>query len=185
MCLQTKTVVSSHLHPAALYVYCRNTEDVSPVRVGDGVISHTDRQVQHPLLCLECEQILNKGGEAWVNPKLATVKDGFPLYDILMKGPAEAPDIYYAANNGPLETKTEKCRMFGLYVPGVLFTLNAGRLIDPLMREACFYGNSVHPIFVSDEVMGTIWNRLAKQYHESRKTRRYSAAQAKRSAARE
>ena len=75
MCLETKSVVSSHLYPAALYDYCRNSVGESPMCVANGVVMVTDRQVQDYLLCLECEEVLNKGGETWVNPKLATIKE--------------------------------------------------------------------------------------------------------------
>jgi hypothetical protein len=258
MCLETKNVVSSHLYPAALYAYCRAADDSGPVRVGDGFIMHTDRQMQHPLLCVECEQILNKGGEMWVNPKLATVKQGFPLYDILMKGSAafqdEAGGIYFAAENphididklahfsmgifwkaavhswkakerkpmialgpyadtiriwlraespfpknvalsvmlarpnravvaftGPVERRTKGWRTFWLYVPGVSFTLSVGRLIESEMRETCVHESATHPIFVSDDVMGVVWKRLREQYQESRRTKGYLEAKARRS----
>lgn len=78
MCLKTRNVVSSHLYPAALYAYCRSPEGHSPMRVANDAVVLTDQHVQEDLLCLKCEDILNKGGETWVNPKLATIKDGFP-----------------------------------------------------------------------------------------------------------
>jgi len=109
MCLETKNVVSSHLHPAALYAYCRNADDESPVRVGDGIVIQTDRQLQDYLLCVECEDILNKGGEMWANPKLATIQKSFPLYNIVMKGPAahtdEQGEIYFAALNPEIDVE--------------------------------------------------------------------------------
>jgi hypothetical protein len=258
MCLQTGPAVSSHLYPAALYNYCRNAEHVSPVMVGGGIIMHTDRQMQHPLLCLECEDILNKGGETWTNPRLATVNKTFPLFDILAKYPAayehEAGGLYSAAENpeihveklthfaigifwkaavhswkakekeplielgpyaetirvwlrgeskfpknvhlgvvlsrpdralvalhGPVEAESKKWRTFLLHVPGVAFTLSVGRLISPEMRMNCFHENPNHPVFVSDEVTDAVWKRLSEQYHESRKTKGYLAAKAKRS----
>ncbi len=86
------------------------------MRVGDGVIMQTDRQLQHPLLCADCEEILNKNGETWVNPKLATVKDGFPLYEILIRRQAAAEDeaggIYFAVENGDIDV--EKLTHFAL-----------------------------------------------------------------------
>lgn len=257
MCLETKEVVSSHLHPAALYLSLRSAEDASPVRVGDDVIMHTDRQMQQPLLCRGCEDILNKGGETWTIPKLATATKSFPLYDILMKVPAavgvDVGGIYLAADNpeidvtklthfgmgifwkasvnawkakekepmiqlgpysdsirtwlrgergfpenicisimlskperalialhGPVMAYRKVWRSFLLYVPGIAFTLYTGKLLEPEMKETCFYGNTMHPIFVSDQVTGQIWARLAKQFHESRKTKSYMAAKAKR-----
>ncbi len=258
MCLATKNVVSSHLHPAALYAYCRNADDESPMRVGDGVVIQTDRQLQDYLLCLECEDILNKGGEMWVNPKLATIQKSFPLYDIVMKGPAAHADekggLYFAALNpeidveklthfamgifwkasvhswkgnekspliqlgpygetirtwlrdesafpkyvcltvlvarpenalivltGPTERLPGRWHSFSLSVPGIMFTLEVGKQIDLEMRMTCFHENPMHPIFISDDVMGVAWNKLGEHFRESRKTKGYLAAKAKRS----
>src|ERR1700722_487881 len=216
MCLETKDVVSSHLYPAAMYAYCRNADDESPMQVANGVVMQTDRQVQDYLLCLECEDILNKGGETWVNPKLAPVKQGFLLYDLVMKGPAAFQDgnggTYYAAQNpqidveklthfamgmfwkaavhtwrngrekirielgpytepirlwlrsegsfprnvnlavavaraentlvvmtGPVKQSTKRWQSFSLQVPGLLFTLHVGKLIDLELRNCCFH----------------------------------------------
>ncbi|PYT55261.1 MAG: hypothetical protein DMG43_03790 [Acidobacteria bacterium] len=248
MCLETKSVVSSHLYPAALYAYCRSAEDESPMRVGDDVVMLSDRQLQDYLLCAECEDILNKRGEMWVNPKLATVKDGFPLYEILIKGPAAHEDedggLYFASLNpeleveklthfamgifwkaavhswkgkkrspmielgpygdairlwlrgegtfpknvcltvmlsradrtlvvlgGPAPQSTKRWQSYFLHVPGVVFTLHVGKLIDLEMRVSCFHENPTHPIFVSDQVMGALWKRMGDQYRESRKTK--------------
>jgi len=257
MCLETKNVVSSHLYPAALYAYCRNHDNASPVRVGDGVVLHTDRQLQDHLLCAECEDILNKRGEMWVNPKLATLQKSFPLYDILMKGPAAHMDekggLYFAAHNpeidveklthfamgifwkasahswsgksrspmiqlgpygdgirtwlrgesgfpkhvcltvlvarpenalivltGPNERISGRWHSFSLGVPGVVFTLEVGKQIDSQMRMTCFHENATHPVLISDEVMGAVWNKVGEHYRESRKTKSYVAARAKR-----
>ena len=94
MCLQQKTLVRSHLIPAALYAYCRKGGH-RPIRFGDGALIPTDRQTQDYLLCRECETVLNRGGEAWMGKKLATWERTFPLYDLVMKQPAliGEPDI--------------------------------------------------------------------------------------------
>jgi hypothetical protein len=107
MCLRHGELVRSHLLPAALYGYCRK-EDVSPIRVGDGVVYFTDRQTQDYLLCAKCEDKLNKGGESWVNSKLASIDPRqFPLYDLIVSGPAAFADetggIYYAADNPDID----------------------------------------------------------------------------------
>jgi len=106
MCLQDKPLVSSHLMPAALYDYCRMGEH-SPLRVGGGIVLPTDRQTQDFLLCKDCEDVLNRGGETWVNDKLATREKTFPLYDILVQ---RAPDfdedgfaVYFTAKNPHLK----------------------------------------------------------------------------------
>ena len=249
------------MYPRALYEYCRGPDDESPMVVADGAVLQTDRQVQNHLLCLDCENILNKGGEMWVNPKLATVKDGFPLYDLVMKGPAAYEDssggTYHAVRNphidverlthfalgifwkaavhtwrvgkedirielgpyaepirlwlrgegpfpqnvnltllvarpqnalvvmrGPVKQSSKQWHSFSLQVPGLSFTLHVGKLIDPRNKICCFYTSSDHPIFVSDEVMGALWKRMAEHYQESRKTKSYLEAKAKRDAKR-
>ena len=256
MCLEMKNVVSSHLYAAALYGYCRNADDESPMRVANGVVMQTDWQVQDYLLCLECEDILNKGGEAWVNPKLATIQKTFPLYDLLMKVPAAFQDenggTYLAAQNpnidvdklthfamgmfwkaavhtwrigkeeiridlgpyaetirlwlrgecgfpknvnlvvalarpenmlvvltGPVQQSMRRWHGFSLQVPGLLFTLHLGKLIDLEMKDCCFHENPMHPIFIADDVMEAVWNKLGEHYRESRKTKSYLAAKAK------
>jgi len=260
MCLGVKEVVSSHLIPSALYDYCRSADNASPVRVGDGVIMHTDRQTQAYLLCTDCEDILNKGGENWVNRKLATMKQSFPLYDLLV-GTIPAFDenggTLYCANQNPMidadklthfalgifwkasvhswrgkhrspliqlgpysdvirtwlrgesqfpqhisltvslsrperalitfhdpiETKLLEWHAFLLYVPGVQFILSTGRDIDPAMKDTCFHENAAHPIFVSDDLTGQIWAKMAQHYRQARKTRGYVEAQAERAKA--
>jgi hypothetical protein len=72
--------------PAFLYDYCRKGEH-SPIRFGDDVVFPTDRQTQDYLLCTECEDILNQGGEKWIANKLATMDRTFPLYDTLTTVP--------------------------------------------------------------------------------------------------
>jgi hypothetical protein len=65
--------------------------------------------MQHPLLCLECEDILNQGGETWTNPRLTTVNEAFPFFAILVKHPAanehEAGGLYSAAENPEIDVE--------------------------------------------------------------------------------
>jgi len=63
LCLETKEVVSSHLLPAALYDYCRPPGG-NPIAFSTE--RETSRQMQHPLLCRQCEDLLNKKGEMWI-----------------------------------------------------------------------------------------------------------------------
>jgi hypothetical protein len=83
MCLLRRSVVESHLIPSSLYDHTYEG-DVGPVRVGDGVIIPGGRELKAPLLCLDCEDILNSGGEMWVGPKLGWV-GRFPLFDMARK----------------------------------------------------------------------------------------------------
>jgi len=105
--MMEKDLVRSHLIPHAIYAYCR-VNGATPVYVGNGIVSASDREKQDYLLCLECEDILSQGGETWVNPKLARMNPrSFPLYDMLVKEPAgyadETGGIYYARDNPEIE----------------------------------------------------------------------------------
>jgi hypothetical protein len=62
LCLETKNVVSNHLIPANAYEYLRSRGG-HPISLTTEVVMATDRQLQAYLLCLECEDRLNKGGE--------------------------------------------------------------------------------------------------------------------------
>ncbi len=102
MCLEVKPVVKSHLMPAALYNYCRS-ETGSPTLVIDGVAMVTDRHLQAYLLCNDCEDVLNKGGESWALDKFARIERTFPFYELLKKGPAAFEDdrgaLFYTSLN--------------------------------------------------------------------------------------
>jgi hypothetical protein len=109
MCLLMKTVVASHLIPEALYSHVTDGKS-SPIRVGDGYVIPTDRQIKTYLLCLDCEDILSKGGETWVCPKLAWVDRSFPLYDLLQAAggyivDADKEGLIWAANNPAIDVE--------------------------------------------------------------------------------
>jgi len=64
----------------------------------------TSRQLQHRLLCQVCEDVLNKGGENWLLPLLATIDKKFPLLDIIEQFEADVVDgelRTYAASRNP------------------------------------------------------------------------------------
>src|ERR1700674_5236900 len=115
MCLLEKDLVLSHLMPKALYAYCYKDEH-RPIKYGDGFLLPTDRQTKDYLLCKDCEDILNKGGESWITDKLATWERTFPLYDMLTKLPADFDEdgmmVYFAAKNP--EIKVDKLTHFAL-----------------------------------------------------------------------
>ena len=94
LCLLDKPLCESHLIPESLYAHVREGGE-SPIRVGDGVVMPTDRHMTTYLLCSKCEDILSKGGETWVAPKLAWVDGRFPLFDLL-----EAAGGFSAAEEG-------------------------------------------------------------------------------------
>jgi hypothetical protein len=115
MCTLPKPVVESHLIPSSLYDHTYEG-DVGPVRVGDGFVIPGGREVKAPLLCLDCEDILNSGGEGWVGPKLAWVS-GFPLFDMVRKCSGYVNEdgvqgLYYACSNSEIDI--EKLTHFAL-----------------------------------------------------------------------
>lgn len=115
MCLSEKQLVRSHLMSSFVYDYCRKGKH-SPIKVGGGIILPTDRQTKDYLLCQECEDVLNRGGEGWIADKLATWERTFPLYDILTEQkPSFDEDggaVYLAAENP--EIKVDKLAHFAL-----------------------------------------------------------------------
>jgi hypothetical protein len=107
MCLLDKPVVRSHLIPQAIYDYCRPPEG-NPIFISREVAMETSRQLQDYLLCEDCEDILNRGGESYLVGLLATIEKQFPLYDIVVSTP---PDVtldgfaaYALARNPRIET---------------------------------------------------------------------------------
>jgi hypothetical protein len=84
LCLQVKPIVKSHLMPAQVYGYCRPPGG-HPISVSSRIVIASDRQLQTDLLCLECEDVLNKGGEMWLLPLLARYEGSFPSYDLLLR----------------------------------------------------------------------------------------------------
>jgi hypothetical protein len=84
LCLLEKTLCESHLMPTGLYRFCRRP-DCDPVLITSKVMMPTSRQTKHRLLCEDCEMLLNRNGEDWVLPTLATTEGGFPFYSLLQK----------------------------------------------------------------------------------------------------
>jgi hypothetical protein len=84
LCLEEKMLCDSHLAPAGLYKYCR-AKELGPVKLTAEEISVASEEVSTYLLCEECEGRLNRDGENWLLPKLATIDQKFPFYDILME----------------------------------------------------------------------------------------------------
>jgi len=117
LCTETKNVVSSHLMPARMYDYCRPPGG-HPISVSSNLVIESDRQLQDYLLCSDCEDDLNKGGEMWLLPLLSQYKGPFPFYDILSKVPPDVVDgetAAYAAARNP-EIRVDKLIHFSLGV---------------------------------------------------------------------
>jgi hypothetical protein len=82
LCLRQKELMDSHLIPKSVYPLCA-APGLDPVMIRHDVILPTQRQIHWHLLCAECEDILNKGGEGWAVPLLAEQMGRFPLFDLL------------------------------------------------------------------------------------------------------
>jgi len=113
-----------------MYDYCR-TADSEPVFVSNEVMMQTSRQAQHPLLCRNCEDVLNRGGEQWLLPLLATMDKKFPLLDIIER---VQPDIidgdilgYAAARNPQIEVDKLIHFVMGVYWKASIHSWRAGR----------------------------------------------------------
>lgn len=119
LCLEVKPVVKSHLMPATLYEYC-TPPDGHPIAVTSDVVLESDRQLQDHLLCADCEDVLNKGGENWVLPLLARLEGPFPLYDMLVRIEPDVVDgdarVYAAAKSADIQV--DKLIHFGM---GIFF----------------------------------------------------------------
>ena len=88
LCIKSKTLVKSHLAPRALYDLCR-PPDGDPVLITKAVVMRTSRQTRDRVLCLGCEDLLNRSGESWLLPLLATAEGTFPFYDLVSGVPAD------------------------------------------------------------------------------------------------
>jgi hypothetical protein len=84
LCLQTKDLQDSHLMPAAAYKKTRGTGKGSrhPVTLTAKASFQNSRQISDFVLCKDCEQRFNAGGEAYVM-RLVTSKKRFPLLEKL------------------------------------------------------------------------------------------------------
>jgi hypothetical protein len=107
MCGESKNVVSSHLIPAALYKECR-LPGGHPIVFNSRLVYESSRQMQSPLLCEDCEDILNKGGENWMVPLLAKADGSFGLHDLLTSLPPAAviedARVYFAAQHSKIDS---------------------------------------------------------------------------------
>jgi hypothetical protein len=92
MCLREDVVLKcSHLTPASVYrlLDSPNAPNHNPVLITSQGVVQTSREIKDYVLCEQCEDLLNRNGENWVLPLLAT-RENFPLYDLLT---SVAPDI--------------------------------------------------------------------------------------------
>lgn len=104
LCLKEKPLVRSHLMARGVHDFCRTPND-NPILISSKVIMQSSLQLQHPLLCGECDgDILSREGENWVLPLLATAEGTFPFHDFLLEdtpGLSDGDSKMYAASRNP------------------------------------------------------------------------------------
>ncbi len=64
LCLQDRELQKSHYLPKALYRLCRS-DGKNPIIATSTVVEFSQKQMWKPLLCKECEDLLNKRGEKY------------------------------------------------------------------------------------------------------------------------
>jgi hypothetical protein len=138
LCLQTKKIITSHLIPRAIYESC-STKDLDPVVITSDAIRHTSRQLQHPLLCSGCDNSLNRKGEDWLLPLLATDDGQFRFYDLLSAVPADIEDagsrvrVYGAARNQRIKINKLAHFALGIFWKASIHSWR-GKEREPLIR---------------------------------------------------
>jgi len=86
LCLKDgQALQMSHLVPRGVYALCRanNAPNPNPFLITNQFSMQTSRQMQVPLLCFRCEQLLREKGEDWVIPELAQYGSAFGFLDKL------------------------------------------------------------------------------------------------------
>jgi hypothetical protein len=85
LCQRRERLVVSHLLPAGFYRLMRDDgrKNPNPIMVGQDVSLQTAAQIEAPLLCRDCEQRLNNGGERWVLQNCFRGAEGFKLQNLL------------------------------------------------------------------------------------------------------
>lgn len=121
LCLLTKDIKDSHLMPRALYVKSRGsgtTGNQAPLLVTKDAEKQSSYQITDYVLCGDCEQRLNVGGESYVLGIVAKQNLDFPLLDQLQAIPStlKLPDCdCYSASDTPTIDR-DKIAYFALSV---------------------------------------------------------------------
>jgi len=108
LCRATAPLQESHLLPRAIYRDLRTPDlaDPNPIRILRGKTDISQAQVTAQLLCGECEQRFNKGGERYVLRNAFRGPGRFGFFDLLR-------------NATPLPQYPSRTVYSGLSVPGL------------------------------------------------------------------
>jgi len=105
LCLQTRMLQDSHLLPAALYRMSRldGAANPNPYLISAKRTIQTSRQIKDYVLCRDCEQRINRGGEHYAMSQVNR-NGSFPLLAMLNSVPASRSSSgfsWYYANSTP------------------------------------------------------------------------------------
>jgi hypothetical protein len=64
--------------------------------------------------------------------------------------------------------KSNGVHHFSFYVPGILFTLSVGKRATEETKDICFYGNSLHPIFIIADLSERVGQRPRETYFKGK-----------------
>ena len=136
LCLQNKKLVESHMMPRALYEAARRPGN-DTILISPEVVMPATRHVKDYLLCLDCENRLNRDGESWVLPRLATTHTRFPMYQALVsEGPIMADSeftVYSGAHNPLIEVDSIVNFALGLFWKASVHSWKGGSSKEPLI----------------------------------------------------
>lgn len=93
----------------------RSLDNPEPVLVSSRIIINTTKPIVKDLLCAECEELFNKGGEAWISQIIAR-RGSFPLARAVQSCPRVVDDanlVVYSCKGNP-EIEIEKLTYFAL-----------------------------------------------------------------------
>jgi hypothetical protein len=193
LCLKDRDLQQSHLIPAAVFRTLR-IEGEDAISFTAKKIVQTSRQFQKHLLCCDCEDRLNKGGEAYVLKHMArqVPSPEFPLYDLLtdeMICDADE-DCRVYDTSGVLEVDTAKLAHFAL---GVVWKTSVtdwvgvdafsrrlcfGPYEDPIRRfllgEAPFPKHCFVHVYVWPEKSSVVYGTYLPRLHTARQSHVYS-----------
>ena len=118
LCQQIKPLQRSHLIGRALYKILHELDDEGddPIVMTREIVTHTSRQVRDYLLCHNCEDRLNKNGEAYVGT-LVCRKNDFPLLNRLnLAFPHRVEKTHVEFSGARVGIDTDKLAYFALSV---------------------------------------------------------------------
>lgn len=190
LCLLKKDLVESHLLPKAGFAQLRGSVpgDENPIFVSargtKPVILQTSKQVHDCLLCMDCEQILQKGGEDWILQRLA-VGVASPLYYALggLEPVYDQPNfkVYPVAGNPEFDVDKIAHFALGVFFKAGVYTwtvgknkmkLQLGQYLEPLrmflLGKAAFPENCVLMLCIHPPTNAP--KRLSMPYEWSRGT---------------